>query len=311
MTFEEQRILITGGAGFVGSGLARTLVDNGATVDIVDNLFAGRRELIPEDAAFHELDIRSDELTEILQAFRPTAIVHLAAIHSIPYCIEHPEAAFDVNVMGTRMLLEAARSLDSLEQVVYASTAAVYPPRNEAHIEDTAPSPIGVYGRTKLIGEDLARLFHADTGVPTVSARLFNVFGPDDTNDHLIPAVVDQLHNGTFEIELGNLTPKRDFVYTDDVVRALTKILSEFDGSYRAYNVGTGTAYSVKEVVECIGNALGEEIEIIQDDTRVRANDRPQLRADPSRIRREIGWQPRTEFVDGLRSLLESEGLLE
>lgn len=311
MTFEEHRVIITGGAGFVGSGIARTLVDSGATVDIVDNLFAGRRELVPEDATFHEHDIRSDALKETLQTCRPTAVFHLAAIHSIPYCTEHPEAAFDVNAMGTRRLFDAARDLDTLEQVIYASTAAVYPPRNEAHVEDTAPGPIGGYGRTKLVGEDLARLFHADTGVPTVSARLFNIFGPNDTNDHLIPAIVEQLQNGTFAIELGNLTPKRDFVYKDDVVRALTKILSEFDGSYRAYNIGTGTVYSVSEVVESIGDALGEDIEIIQDETRTRTNDRAQLRADPRRIRQEIGWQPQTEFVDGLRSLLESEGLLE
>jgi UDP-glucose 4-epimerase len=311
MTLEEHRVLITGGAGFVGSGIARTLVDSGATVDIVDNLFAGRRELVPEDATFHEHDIRSDELKETLQTCRPTAIFHLAAIHSIPYCTEHPEAAFEVNAMGTRMLFDAARELDTLEQVVYASTAAVYPPRDEAHIEDTDPAPIDVYGRTKLIGEDHARLFHADTGVPTVSARLFNIFGPNDTNDHLIPAIVEQLRNGTSAIELGNLTPERDFVYKGDVVRALTKILLEFDGSYRTYNVGTGTAYSVSEVVECIGDALNEDIEIIQDESRTRTNDRAKLQADPARIRQEIGWQPQTEFVDGLQSLLKSEGLIE
>ena len=311
MTLDKHRVLITGGAGFVGSAVARTLRDTGATVDIVDNLFAGRRGLVPAEATFHEHDIRSDELRETLQVCDPTVIVHLAAVHSIPYCNEHPETAFNVNVMGTRTLLDAARQLDTLEQVVYASTAAVYPPRTEAHTEDTPPDPIGVYGRTKLIGEDLAQLFHADTGVPTASTRLFNIYGPNETNDHLVPAIIGQLRNGRAELELGNLTPKRDFVYKEDVVRAIIEILSTFDGGYRVYNVGTGTAHSVKDVVECTAEVLGEDIAITQDETRTRTNDREQLLADTTRIRREIGWQPQTEFSDGLRLLLVSEGLIE
>jgi UDP-glucose 4-epimerase len=209
--------------------------------------------------------------------------------------------------MGTRNLLEAARQLSGLETVVFGSSAAVYPPREEANGEASEPGPMDIYGETKLIGEDLMRLFHRETGVPTTSARLFNVYGPDETNEHLIPAVLTQVRAGDRTIELGNLTPKRDFVHVTDVARALGTLLTGSESGYATYNVGTGSPHSVREVVERTAEALGEEIEIVQDDDRVRESDRPHLEADVSAIRADHGWTPEVAFVDGLRDLLEQE----
>jgi UDP-glucose 4-epimerase len=314
MNSRTHRYVLTGGAGFIGSHLTRQLCDAGASVDVVDSLFAGTEALVPDEAQLHEVDLRDgDALTTVVHDVNPDVVVHLAACHFIPYCNANPEPTFDVNVMGTRTLLNAARNLDDLDRVVFGSTAAVYPPREEAHHEADATGPMDIYGRTKLVGEDLTQLFHEETGVDAVSARLFNVYGPNETNDHLLPAILEQIADGTREIDLGNLTPKRDFVYVGDVARALQTLatVEEFDAGYRAYNVGTGEAYSVREVVEHVSEALGEEITIAQDDDRVRESDRPHLEADVSRIEDELGWSPAHSFTEGLERLLEAEGITE
>lgn len=308
MTLEDQRVLVTGGAGFIGSHVTRALLEDGADVTIVDDVFAGQREHVPDGARFHKVDIRTDEFSELVLESEPGVIVHLAALHYIPYCNDNPEETFDVNVMGTRNLLEAARELDDLQRVVYASSAAVYPPRDDGHSETDDPGPMDIYGRTKLVGEDLLEYFHAQTDIPSTSVRLFNVYGPNETNPHLIPAILEQLEDGNRSIELGNLSPSRDFIYVGDVADGFVTLATEVTEGYNVYNVGTGEAYTVREVAEKVGEALGEELDISQAEDRVRESDRPHLRADISRIEAETNWRPETDFVDGLRSLLESEG---
>ena len=309
MRLDGSTVLVTGGAGFIGSHLTRKLTDRGASLVVVDDLFAGRREYVPDNATFYEQDIRSDAFAETVRDEAPDAIVHLAAIHHIPYCNANPEEAFEVNTMGTRTLLEAAEDVENLQQVVFASTAAVYEPGERPHRETDEPGPIDIYGRTKLVSEDLLEKFSMETGVRAASARLFNVYGTNETNQHLIPAILDQLRDGSREIELGNLSPARDFVHVTDVADALVALLAEFDGDYRAYNVGTGTEHTVREVVEHTSEALGESIEIAQDEERVRESDRPHLRPSVGRIERETGWSADVEFTEGLRDLLESEGI--
>lgn len=312
MTLQGDRVLVTGGAGFVGSHVTTELLARGATVTVLDNTFTGDREHIEEGVDFHDVDVRDGDAVErVVESVSPSIIVHLAAIHYIPYCNDHPEEAFDVNVVGTRNLLEAARRCDTVERFVYASTAAVYPPRDVPHSETDETGPMDIYGRTKLVGEDLLELFANETGVPSASARLFNVYGPTETNPHLIPAILDQLDpaDSRHEVELGNLSPQRDFVYVEDVADAIVTLAAEFDGTHRAYNVGTGHPYSVRGVVGEVSDALGERIDIVQDDDRVRESDRPHLCADISRIERETSWSPETEFVDGLRKLLEEQDL--
>ena len=311
MKLDESTVLVTGGAGFIGSHTTERLADRCESLVVVDDLFAGRREYVPEDATFYEQDIRSDEFAETVREEAPDAVVHLAALHHIPYCNANPEEAFEVNTMGTRNLLEAARDVPNLGQVVFASTAAVYEPGEGPHHETDDPGPMDIYGRTKLVSEDLLEKFSAEAGVPAASARLFNVYGTNETNEHLIPAVLDQLRDGSRNVQLGNLTPARDFVHVTDVADALVALLTEFDDGYRAYNVGTGTEHTVREVVEHTERALGEPIDLSQDQERVRESDRPHLRPSVERIEREIGWSADVEFTDGLRELLEAEGIRE
>jgi UDP-glucose 4-epimerase len=304
---EIEDVLVTGGAGFVGSRFVKELSETGMNVVAVDNCFAGDPTLLGDDIRFEQVDIQTKAFRDLVSTVNPDAIIHLAAIHYVPYCNENPEEAFDVNVMGTRSLLSAARTLPNLEAIIFASSAAVYPPREGPNNEASETGPTDIYGRTKLIGEALMELFAEQTNTSTVSTRLFNIYGPNETNEHLVPAVLKQVRSGKREIELGNLTPKRDFIHISDVTSALMTLLKEAEDGYNTYNVGTGTEYSVREVVEQTSDALGEEIEIRQDEERVRESDRPHLQADISKMRADFDWEPTVEFVDGLRDLLRQD----
>lgn len=306
---DDRRALVTGGAGFIGSHLVPELIDDGWTVHVIDNLYSGSREHVPERANLEEIDIRSGKCEKRILDVNPDVIIHLAAIHYIPDCNRDPQGTFEVNVMGTRNILRAAEQVE-LGMFLFISSGAVYPPQRGVHREHDSLGPDDIYGQTKLIGEDLCRLFHQRTRTPTVTARLFNVYGPNETNEHLIPAINDQLLAGNREIELGNLTPKRDFVHVRDVARAFTSMVRAVDDGYRTYNVGYGSAYSVREVVEYTGKVMDEELRIQSDEERVRETDRPHLEADISKIRDELGWEPEIDFATGLEELLEERGVV-
>lgn len=306
MTVEGKQILVTGGIGFIGSYLTRQLLQREARVHALDNGFTGSKNLVPDEVKVHKADIRdSNAVNNVFDDVNPDILVHLAAIHFIPYCNENPEEAFNVNVLGTRNVLEAARETNDLARVVNTSSAAVYEPAPGPHVENKGIGPTDIYGRTKLIAEDEARLFNVDTDIPTASARLFNVYGIRETNSHLIPAILDQLGSQSPSIELGNLTPARDFIHASDVASALVTLASEFDDGYCTYNVGTGTEHSVREVVDAVADAFGEDITIEQDEERVRESDRPHLKADISRITSEFDWEPKYELREGLRQVIQ------
>jgi len=217
-----KRVLVTGGAGFIGSHLSKYLINEGTEVLVVDNLFVGREEFVPDSAVFKRVDICSGEIKNVIREFDSDIVIHLAAIHYIPYCNAYPEETFEVNVMGTRNLLEA---VDSYTDFLFASSAAVYPPLDKPLTEDLY-GPIDIYGKTKLIGEDVVRLMCKKA----IIARIFNVYGPNDLNPHLIPEIIRQVKDGKRKVRLGNLTPRRDYIHVDDVCRAIIALLKHGKG---------------------------------------------------------------------------------
>lgn len=299
------KILITGGAGFIGSAVIRHLQQFNNEIFVIDNLSFGNREFIsvPDTNFFHEDILNRDRMVKIIGNIKPDFVIHLAAVHFIPYCNEHPYESSNINIRGTMHILEAAR-LAGVQKVFFASTAAVYPIYDEAVTEQHVVGPLDIYGLSKLTGEHLCNEFHLMTGIPTVICRFFNAFGPNETNPHLIPEIQKQILGGNRKIKLGNLTPKRDFIHTYDMANAVHTLLDKTASGIHTYNLGRGIEYSVTEIVDAFSEAIGEKIEIEVDPARVRKVERMHLLADVTKLK-SLGWQPKTGIEDGIRTLVE------
>ena len=302
------KILVTGGAGFIGSATIAEFQKHGHDIYVIDDLSFGNRDFLTiPDTYFHKLDILNGHgLTEVIHKIDPDWIIHLAAIHFIPYCNQHPFQSSNINIQGTINVLNAAKSLKNLEKMFFASTAAVYPICDHAIPETQQTNPLDIYGLSKLAGEHLMNEFYLQTSIPTVVCRFFNAFGPNETNLHLIPEIQRQVNSGLRTIELGNLEPKRDFIHTYDMARAIFRLLDKFDSGIDVFNLGSGQEYSVIDVVKEFENQLGEEIMIKVDQSRVRKVERMHLLADISKLKAFMNWEPEISLSEGIKTLLNT-----
>ncbi len=300
--------LVTGGAGYVGVETVRQLVASGsARVHVLDNLACGEARLarLPVgELSLHRCDVRDAAAVErVVASASPDVIIHLAAIHYIPACDAAPGEAVATNVAGTVNLLNAARGR---ARFVFASTAAVYAPSEDEHDESrSAIGPVDVYGLTKLHGEQFLRHFHRAGHVDGVIVRLFNVVGPGETNPHLVPAIIRQLSGGKRQIKLGNLFPHRDYIDVRDAAEGFIRLArlpaAAADEEPIVANLGTGRTHAVVDVVKEIARAASLEIDVVQDPERIRAVDRPMLRAAITRLQRLTNWRPNGSLADSVR----------
>ncbi len=302
-------ILVTGGSGFVGSWLVRALLEQtSARVVVLDNFVNGKREFLPaaERLVVRQADLtRPAEVLDVVRSTRPEVVFHLAALHFIPYCNAHPAETLQVNVVGTQHLLDACR-VHEPHKLVAVSTVAVYPVREGPNAEDSPVGPVDIYGLSKWVTEKLVEQFAAQVGTRCVAARLSNVYGPHETNPHVLPDILEQLRKGQNVIGLGNVKPKRDYIYVTDVAQGLLTLAEKSGHSFRVYNVGTGSEYSVEEIVAELARVTGRPLEIAVAQQRVRASDRPHLVADTTRMKNEIGWSARYDLASGLAALWRS-----
>jgi UDP-glucose 4-epimerase len=298
------RCLVTGGCGFVGSALVRLLLARSCEVVVVDDLSRGSPENLGpgrDRVPVVREDVRNG-LGPIFASFQPQAVFHLAALHFIPDCDADPSGCLEVNVDGTRAVLEATAELGHRVCLVLASSAAVYAPADRPHHElQDSLGPVDVYGHSKRWAEELAADFTARTGTAAGIARLFNVFGPGETNAHFIPSLISQLKAGE-TVRLGNLSTKRDYIFVDDVAEALLRLaLYVRDGQSATVNIGSGRAYAGHEVVDALA-AFTSGAAATVDPSRIRPVDRPVLLADPTLAQKLLDWTPRTGLLDGLRA---------
>jgi UDP-glucose 4-epimerase len=303
------RVLITGGAGFIGSALGTHLAAKGHELAVIDNLSFGKRHLAPVgDDRFHAIDIRDREaVLRAIRAERPEWVLHLAAIHFIPYCNRHPAEAADINIMGTINVLDACAAVPGVQQVFVASTAAVYPIADSALAESDPTGPMDIYGITKLATEKVASEHGLRTGMTTIIGRFFNAFGPNETNPHLIPEIQRQVLAGQRTLRLGNLEPKRDFIHTSDMAAAMEALLTAGLRGIEAFNIGRGIEYSVRDIVAAFERQLGEPLAIEVDPERVRKVERMHLLADVSKLKQATGWEPQWGIDEGVRTLLTDD----
>ncbi len=301
--------MVTGGIGYVGRELVRQLIQSGdGEVHVIDNLACGEHRLDRMDSAamtLHRIDIRdAASVKSVVRAVNPGIVYHLAAVHYIPACESAPGEATAINVAGTVNLLDA---VGNGARFVFASTAAVYAPGDHPHAETPdGIGPVDIYGITKLQGEAFVRYFHERGKVDGVIVRLFNVIGPGETNPHLVPAIIGQIARGEHRVQLGNLFPKRDYIDVGDAAEGFRRLgaSSARTGGQEPLisNLGTGNSYAVRDVVEQIGKSAQVALEIVQDPSRVRANDRPLLCASTRTLESITGWRPRKTMAGSLQA---------
>ncbi|MFW6384784.1 MAG: NAD-dependent epimerase/dehydratase family protein [Halodesulfurarchaeum sp.] len=304
LTTPETSILITGGAGFIGSHLADALTASPThpEVRILDDLSSGCLENTPADATFIEGDVRDPATFESAMA-DVDVVFHESALVSVDASVENPEKSHSINVDGTLQVLEAARAQDA--RVVLASSAAIYGHPESIPVSESHPKrPSSPYGLDKLTVDHYARLYHELYGLETVALRYFNVYGPRQSAGHYSGVISTFLEQARAEQPItvhGDGSQTRDFVHVSDVVRA-NVLAAETDHVGEAFNVGTGEETSVEELAVTIQELSETTADVVY--TQPRPGDIERSRADVSEAESKLGFRSTVSLEDGLRTLL-------
>lgn len=313
MKLTGMRILVTGGAGFIGSHLSDLLLRAGAHVRVLDNLSTGKRENLPAHAQLELIvgDIADIEIVDRCMQDRD-AVVHLAAVASVQASIDDPLGTHRSNFDGTLNLLEAARRY-GCKRFVYASSAAIYGDTDVLPVvENLIPNPLSPYACDKLAGEYYLRYYTRKHGLNTTAFRFFNIYGPrqDPSSPYsgVISIFMDRLQKGEAFTIFGDGEQTRDFVYVGDLVALLAAALTRDDLAGQAMNVGTGSEQSLLVLIAEIERLAGTRIE--RKHLPARVGDIVRSRADVTRLRQLMQTVPSTPLRDGLRELMLSLGVL-
>jgi UDP-glucose 4-epimerase len=310
--------LVTGAAGFLGSHIVDGLLARGIPVLALDDFSGGNPAFLTthhSHPAFTliRLDIRDlPALQQLLLQQHPAVVIHLAALHFIPACVADPMRTISLNVLGTQSLLLAALAAQ-VERFFFASTGDVYAPADQPHHEDHSPTaPFNIYGLSKLWGEQLVALAARQRpAMRCVVGRLFNLYGPRETNPHILPEILKQLRAAPqAPLRLGQLWPKRDLVPVADAARAIIELIERAKPGVTTVNIATGVAVSMRQVLDLIAELLGRPLQVETDPAKVRPVERPHLQADVTRLRQLLGWTPHANLRLGLHELLQAEQLL-
>jgi len=300
-TVSDRTVLVTGGAGFIGSHIAEALCPDNEVL-ILDNFSTGVRANCPDDATVIEGDVRDEGV--VADATEGVDIVfHEAAIVSVAQSVEEPTASHAVNVDGTLTVLEAARREDA--RVVFASSAAIYGAPDSLPVTETDPKqPTSPYGLEKLSGDHYCRLYADLYDLPTVALRYFNVYGPRQSGGDYagaITAFAGQARDGGPLTVHGDGGQTRDFVNVTDVVQA-NLLAATTDATGQAFNVGTGTETTIRTVAETIRDHVDLTADVTHTDAR--AGDSRESVADISKVRERLGYEPSVSLSDGLETYL-------
>ncbi|MDA8097304.1 MAG: NAD-dependent epimerase/dehydratase family protein [Clostridia bacterium] len=297
------RVLVTGGAGFIGSHIVDHLIGAGAAVVVVDNLSTGREENLHPRAQFYNIDITDPALSEVFAREQPEVAIHEAAQASVDISVTSPEADAETNILGTLNLLEAARTAGT-RKVVYASSAAVYGEPTYLPIDEAHPvAPLSPYGASKFTPELYLAAYRRLYGLDYVALRYANVYGPrqDALGEGGVVAVfAGRLCRGEHLEIHGDGNQTRDFVHVEDVARANLKALES--GTALVCNISTGEPTSVNELVCSFAAVTGREPAVSYGPAR--EGDIRHSRLDNLRARRYLDWTPVRDLKEGLEETL-------
>lgn len=292
------KVIVTGGAGFIGSHIVDALVNEGHEVHIVDDMSAGKKENINTKAILHIVDIRDKEV--LIPIFKGAKYVfHEAALPQVQYSIENPIETNEVNVNGLLSVLEASR-VNKVKRVVFASSCAVYGNQETMPIvEDMGHNPLSPYGAQKYIGEVYMKLYSQIYEIETVCFRYFNVYGPSqsakDSYASVIPRFIEFKKKGEPLPIVGDGENKRDYVHVADVAQAnILAMISDKVGNGEIINLGVGESFSINHIASLIG---GETIHI-----GPRIEPKESI-ADISKAKELLSWTPSVKLEQGIKEL--------
>jgi len=304
------KVLVTGGAGFIGSHLVDRLVQEGFEVVVLDNLSSGSPENIKihvENPKFQFIrgDVRVRGL--VRRALRGVdCVFHLAAVASVDLSIRRPDIVNDVNVTGTLGLLEESRRAD-VEKFVFTSSCAVYGEPIKLPVDEEHPTrPLSPYGASKLAAEHYCSVYHRVYGLDTVILRLFNVYGPRQERSPyggVISRFIERLRRGLAPVIFGG-TQTRDFVYVGDAVEALMLAMRSKDCIGMTINVGSGVEVSIRELADKLIKIFGLRVRPIL--SRPRPGDVSRMCADIRRAKEVLRFEPKTSLEDGLKACIKA-----
>lgn len=312
----SELVAVTGAEGFIGSHLVEALVAEGRRVRamVQYNSFAswGWLETLDDDVMDAVEVVLGDvrDAGSVLDLMRGASTVyHLAALIAIPYSYQAPRSYLDTNAGGTLNVLEAARTLGT-QRIVHTSTSEVYGTARTVPIAETHPlqaqSP---YAASKVAADKLAESYHLSFGLPVVTLRPFNTFGPRQSARAVIPTITSQIAAGDREIKLGSLAPTRDFTFAPDTAAAFVAVgTADADAVVgETFNAGTGAEISIGDLAGLIADVLDADVEVTCDDARLRPDPSEVMRlvADSVKLRAATGWAPRHTLPEGLEITCE------
>ena len=313
------KVLVTGGAGYIGAHVAAELLKSGYSIRIYDDFSNGLHRRV--DGKFRDI-VDGDMLdrVKLLAALDGIdAVIHLAAKKAVEESVKDPLKYYENNVGGTLNLL-GAMAAKGVKQLVYSSSAAVYSPNDkEAVLEDDPTEPLSPYGASKLLAEQLISSVGSAEQISNISLRYFNVVGSniaefgDNSKDNLVPKVFLALKNGKRPQIYGSDYPTpdgtciRDYIHVQDLALAHLAALKKVESGYisQVYNVGSGKGYSVKEMMDQISKSIGRDIN--PEVSLARAGDSPKLIASIDKIKEQLGWSPKASLEEMIDSAWQAE----
>ena len=287
-----KQIIITGHNGFLGSNLLLKLISEKYDITGISKTIKKNNSI--KQIKRNILNIKDSDIA------KNSCIIHLAAITDVVYCEKYPEECYKVNVMATQKILEIARKKNC--SLIYPSTSHVYAIPHKLPIKEAHPTnATSVYSESKISGEKLCEAYSKSYGLNISVLRLFSTYGPKNSEYKVESRIITQLLSNK-SIKIGNLYPKRDFVYIDDVIRAFQIVMKNLKG-FHTYNVGSERSYSIQEICNILKKLSGKKNPIIVDKTKLRKNDIKNVVSDCSKIKK-LGWKPRVSINKGLELTL-------
>jgi UDP-glucose 4-epimerase len=298
------RVLVTGGAGFIGSHLVRRLVADGAAVTVVDDLSAPSARPVPAGVTWHRFRLPDSRLRTLVREGRFDRIFHLAGAAYVPPSIDEPSADLENNAAVTLDVLEAVRRESPTTPLVYTSSAAVYGSPTVLPItEETPIAPVSPYGVAKYAAEQYVSLYARLHGLRTASLRLFSVFGPGQRKQVVFDLIAKLAADPERLEVIGAGSETRDFIFVDDVATAATTVMERGPLAGEVYNVASGTSVTIRDLVGHVITALGVA-PVVRYTGEVRPGDALHWVADISRLR-ALGFTPAVPVEEGVRRIAE------